>query len=229
MRKILSIFALLTAASMLIWIAGCGDDDDDEEAGPPPQFESWNIADGAELAGNATITANFDKPIATATITVTGATGSTAVSGKSATFTPSPAMSAGAHTASVTAEDSDGQAAEGTTSVNFTATAPDTTPPALDGAKCDPPDGADGVDPADYPEKITLAFSEKLSDASVTLKDPDINTTNELAADGMTFVLNLLKVTLSNEQTYTIGVLAKDMAGNEAELEYSFTTMAKEQ
>jgi hypothetical protein len=232
MRKLLSIFALLTAASMLIWLAGCGDDDDDDEVGPPPQFESWSIAEGAELAGNATITANFDKPIATATITVTGATGSTEVVGKSATFTPSPDMPAGPHTASVSAEDSDGQAAEGTTSVNFTATAPDIIAPSIVDASCDPKNGATGVDPAAYTEKIVIAFSEKVASAVVTLKDPDFSSTDELAADGMSLNVNFLKVDLSNEQTYTIEVLAKDAAGNpkdDAVLTYSFTTMAKEQ
>jgi hypothetical protein len=229
MRKLLSIFALLTAASMLIWIAGCGGDDEEEELGDPPVFESWSITEGASIAGNATIVANFDKPIATATITVTGATGTTAVVGKTATFTPTGDMPAGAHTASVTAEDADGQAAEGTASVNFTATAPDPDPPEIVDASCVPQNGETGVDPASVTDTIVIAFNEQLASAQVTLKDPEINTTDELSADGMKLDVNLLKVTLSNEQTYTIKVLAKDLAGNEAELEYSFTTMAKEQ
>lgn len=37
MRKSLRMFALLMAASMLIWIAGCGEDEEEEEKGQSPE------------------------------------------------------------------------------------------------------------------------------------------------------------------------------------------------
>jgi len=231
MNRLLRVFALLTAASMLIWIAGCGEEEEEEEKGPPPKVDAVNISEGATVAGNTAIVVTFSKAVETATITVSGATGSvTGVPGKTVTWTPSPDMPAGAHTLSITAEDSAGQGLDPAfTPINFTATAPDTIPPALDGAKCDPKDGADGVDPADYPEKLVVTFSEKLKEAKVTAKEPDFKSTDELAADGMTLTIAFLQFAMPNETEFTIKVAATDAAGNSADLEYSFTTMAKEQ
>jgi hypothetical protein len=230
MKKALRIFALLMAASMLVWMVGCGgDDDDDDETGPPPNFVSWSITEGQQLAGNASIIATFDKAVASATITVTGATGTTTAAGKTATWAPTGDIPPGAHTATVTAEDSAGQALEGAVPVNFTAVAPDNTPPALDGAKCDPKDGATGVDPADYPDGVVAAFSEALSSATVTSQDPEFKFTEELSADGKSLSINFLQYSMPNETEFTIEVTVSDLAGNEAALEYSFTTMAKEQ
>lgn len=231
MNRLLRIFALLTAASMLIWIAGCGEEEEEEEKGPAPKVDAVNISEGQEVAGNTAIVVTFSKAVETATITVSGATGAVSgLPGKTATWTPSPDMPAGAHTLSITAEDSAGQGLDPAfTPVNFTATAPDTTPPALDVANCDPKDGADGVDPADYPEQIVLAFSEKLKEAKVSSKEPDFKSTDELSADGKTLTIKFLQFTLPNETEFTIKVAATDAAGNPAALEYSFTTMAKEQ
>jgi hypothetical protein len=229
MKGLLRIFALLTAASMLIWIAGCGEDEEEEEAGPPPGVESVTISEGQQVAGNTAIIVTFTKSVASATITVSGATGAaTGVPGKTVTWTPSPDMPPGAHTLTISAEDAGGQGLDPAfTPVNFTAIAPDTTPPALDDGKCDPKNGADGVDPADYPETITLVFSEALAEAKVTAKEPDFKSTEELAADTLT--ITFLQYELPNETEVAITVEATDAAGNSADLEYGFTTMAKEQ
>jgi hypothetical protein len=229
MKGLLRIFALLTAASMLIWIAGCGEDEEEEEAGPPPGVESVSISEGQQVAGNTSIIVTFTKSVASATITVTGATGAvTGVPGKTATWTPSPDIPPGAHTLTVSAEDAGGQGLDPAfTPVNFTAIAPDTTAPALDDGKCDPKNGADGVDPADYPETITIVFSEALAEAKVTAKEPDFKSTEELAADTLT--ITFLQYELPNETEVTLTVEATDPAGNSADLEYGFTTRATEQ
>jgi hypothetical protein len=224
MRKLLSIFALLTAASMLLWIAGCGGDDEEEEVVDPPVFESWSITAGQELAGNATITATFDKSLDSATITVTGATGTTTVAGKAATWVPTGDIPPGAHTATVTGTNAGGDG-EGTP-VNFTAIAPDVTDPEL--ATCDPKNGASGVDPADYPETITVGFSEAVT-ATIVSKDPDFKSTEEMSADGKEMIITFLQYSMPNETPFTLEIEATDNSGNTATLEYSFETMAKEQ
>ena len=81
MKRLLRIFALLTAASMLIWIAGCGDDDDDDDdAGPVPKVVSVSIAEGGSVGGTQPIQVTFSKKVddGNITIAVSGATGSVA-------------------------------------------------------------------------------------------------------------------------------------------------------
>jgi hypothetical protein len=226
MKRSLRIFALLAVASMLIWIAGCGGDDDEEEdLGPVPVVESTIPAAGATIAGNASVTFTLNKTLAE--VTVAGAAGTATIAGKIVTFTPTGDMPAGPVTLTLTGADSGGQ--EVTHSLSFTAGAVDKDAPALDGGNCDPKDGASGIDPADYPEKIVIAFNEVVSEATVTAKDPDFKSTDEVAADGMSLVLAFLQYSMPNETPFTIKVAVKDAAGNEAELEYSFETMAKEQ
>lgn len=227
MKRSLGIFALLTAASMLIWIAGCGEDEE-EEKGPPPEVNAVSAAEGSEVAANAAITVTFSKAMKDVTITVSGATGSVAVDGKTATWTPSPDMPAGAHTLTGTGTDMEDQTVD-IGPVNFSVIAADNEAPKLDGGNCDPKDGATGVDPANYPEKIVIAVSDNVSvtEAKVTATDPEFNFTEELADGNLT--VNFLKYSMPNETEFSLTVVAKDGAGNEAELSYSFTTMAKEQ
>jgi hypothetical protein len=231
MKGLLRIFALLTAASMLIWIAGCGEEEAEEEAGPPPSVDTVTLSEGQQIAGNASITVSFSKAVESADITVSGATGTvTGLPGKTAIWTPSPDIPPGAHTLTITAEDSAGQGLDPAfTPVNFTAIAPDPDPPVLDDAKCDPKNGADGVDPADYPEKIEIAFNEALSAAKVTAAEPEFKSTEELSADGKVLTITFLQYSMPNETEFVITVSATDLAGNTAELEYGFTTMEKEQ
>ncbi|MBD3180856.1 hypothetical protein GF312_01090 [Candidatus Poribacteria bacterium] len=200
--------------------------DDDIFKGNPPLVTSVSIAEGSQVAGNQAITVTFSKAVTSATIIVTGATGTTTVAGKTATWTPTGEIPPGAHTMTVSAEDSAGQALEGAVPINFTAVAPNNTPPALDGGACDPKDGGTGVDPADYPEKLTLVFTEALTDATVTAKDPDFKSTEELA--GNTLTITFLQYSMPNETEFVITIFATDAAGNTAEIEYGFTTMAKE-
>jgi len=226
MKRFLRIFALLMAASMLLWIAGCGDDDDDDDDADdttPPALVSSVPAAGGTQAGNAAVTMTFDENIASAAV-VSGGTGTATPAGTVVTFTPSPAFAAGAVTLVISVKDAAGNETQAT--VSFTATTPDTEPPALDGAACVPKDGESGVDPAGMTE-LVIAFNEDLKSAKVTSTDPEFRFTDKVA--GKVLTLTFLQYSPPNETTVTVGVDATDMAGNVASVEYSFTTMAKEE
>jgi hypothetical protein len=225
MKRLLRIFALLMAASMLIWIAGCGDDDDDDAEEPAAVLQSTTPAEGGSQPGNSAVVFMFDKPISTAA--VAGATGTTAVQGIQVTFTPTAPYPSGSVTLTLTGTDAAGN--DVTASVSYSATAVDEDPPELAGGDCDPEDGADGVDPADYPEVIEIAFNEALSEAKITGADPEFKSSDELSDDGTKLIVTFLQYSMPNEQEFNITVTATDLAGNEAELSYSFTTMAKEE
>jgi hypothetical protein len=219
MKRLLRIFALLMAASMLIWFMGCGDDDDDDNDEPPPlELQSTVPAANGTVPGNGTLTWNFNRQPTEAS--VAGVAGTAAIQGNSVVVTPSADMPAGPLTATLTA---DGDSFP----LSVTVTAVDRDPPALAGASCDPKDGADGVDPADYPEKLVVEFSEDLSDATVTATDPEFKFTPTLS--GKTLEIAFLQYSMPNETEFEIKITATDIAANKAELVYSFTTMAKEQ
>ena len=117
--------------------------------------------------------------------------------------------------------------ATGTASGNYNVGAPDTTAPELDGGKCDPKDGADGVDPADV-EEIVLVFSEALASAEVTNFEPE-DAKVDASVDGDTVTIAFLGgFSLSNEQEIVVELDITDLADNTASVEYGFTTMAKE-
>ena len=227
MKRLLRIFALLMAASMLLWMVGCGgdyDDDDnnnDNDAGPVPEVLSTLPAAGASQGGNAPITFTLNKALAEAT--VSGAAGSTAIVGTNVVFTPSPAIPAGPVTLTLTGKDAGDQ--EVTSTLSFTATEPDLVAPSLVGASCDPVDGASGVDPAGYPEKMIIAFDEALATGTITAKDPDFNSVDTV--EGQNVVITFLQYTMPNETPFSVSVTVTDAAGNSADVVYGFETMAK--
>lgn len=231
MKKLLRIFALLMAASMLLWIAGCGDDDEEEEDAGPAPTATASVSAGQEIPANASITVTFSKSVDTATIAVTGAAGAvTGIPGTTATWTPSADMSAGAHTLTITAEDSAGQALDPAfTPVNFTVGASDDVAPKIDDGACSPENGADGVDPADVAD-ITIVFDEAMSDADVDKFEPDAQVQSEFDGDKTLTIEFLGGFELSNEMEIIVTLSGSDKAGNAlATTEYTFTTMAKEE
>ncbi len=229
MKRLSRIFALLMAASMLIWLIGCGGDDDDDDnnnnndAGPVPEVSSTTPAAGTSQAGNSAVTFNLNKQLAEAS--VSGAVGATAIAGNSVVFTPSPAIAEGSVTLTLTGKDAGGQ--EVSYTLTFTVLVADSTPPALAGASCVPPDGATGVDPATHPDGLTIAFSEALASATITAKEPDFTATDALSADGTAVEIAFLQYSLPNETTVTINLTVTDAAGNPADVVYTFTTMEK--
>jgi hypothetical protein len=218
MTKVLRIFALLMAASMLLWIAGCGGDDDDDDCGENVKPEVTMTPNGGQVSEGQTITLAFNK--AMSSVTGTGAT-PTSTDNKVWTFT----LTAGdGQAVTITGEDDceETVSASGTFSVG----APDLDAPELDGGASDPPDGEDGVDPADVSE-ITLVFNEILASVELTNFEPDANVDAKLDGDTVT-VEFLGGWTPSNEQEIVVELTVTDGSGNSADIEYGFTTMAKE-
>jgi len=226
MKRLSRIFALLMAASMLIWMIGCGGDDDDDDnnnndAGPMPEVTSTLPAAGGSQAGNSAVTFNLNKQLAEAS--VSGAAGATAIAGNSVVFTPSPAIAEGSVTLTLTGKDAGGQ--EVTHTLTFTVLVADSTPPALVGASCVPPNGATGIDPAAHPDGLVIAFDEALASAAITAMDPEFSKTDSV--DGANVKVDFLQYSLANETTYSISLTVTDAAGNSVDVTYSFTTMAK--
>lgn len=227
MKRLLRIFAWLMAASMLIWMVGCGGDDDDDDnnddAGPAPEVLSTTPAAGGSQGGNVKVVFTLNKQLAEAS--VAGAAGTTAIVGTTVVFTPDPAIPEGSVTLTLTGKDAGDQEVSHT--LTFTATAVDTTPPSLVGASCVPANGASGVDPAGI-TALTVKFSEALGNATkVTSKDPSFNSTDTIAGDTLT--ITFLAYTLPNETPVKIKITAVDGAGNSADVEYGFETMEKAQ
>lgn len=230
MKKLLSILTLLMAASMLFWLAGCGGEEEADECKdvPAPSVKSVSPASG-NIASNSVITVTFSKAVESATFTING-TAVTATSADNKVFT-FQAGQEGALTLAIEATDNCDQGLDPAfPGASYTASAPDTVAPKLAGSKCDPKDGADGVDPTGYTE-ITIVCDEALDSAKtqVASVEPEISPAPSVEVSGDTVKLVFLGgYKLSNEMEVEVKLTAVDLAGNSADLTYSFATMAKE-
>ena len=227
MKKVLSIFALLMAASMLFWLAGCGGDDDDDDCADnvAPKVNSVS-PNGGDIFLNTTITVTLSKAADTVTITLGGAAVTPTVAGNAYSFTPT--KTGDNQALAITAEDACGDGLDPAfAGVSFNVGEEDTTDPELVGGDCEPEDGEDGVDPADVTE-IILVFSEDISDDSTfEMVEPDENI--NAVVDGDTVTIEFLGGwSLGNEQEVELEGAVMDLAGNAADIEYGFTTMSKE-
>jgi hypothetical protein len=227
MKKILSILALLMAASMLFWVVGCGGDDDDDDCGEnvAPQVSSVVPASGS-ISLNATITVSLNKAVDSIAITL-GGDAITPATTDNKVYTLTPTKEGAGQALTITAEDACGDSLDPAfAGASFDVAAADSTAPELVGGDCEPADGADGLDPADITE-IVLVFSEDLADVTVDMIEPSENISATIDGDTVT-VEFLGGWSLGNEQEVQVEIAATDLAGNAANLEYGFTTMAKE-
>lgn len=227
MRKVLSIFALLMAASMLFWLAGCGGDDDDDDCADnvAPKVNSV-VPAGGVVSLNTNITVSLSKPADSISITFGGAAVTpTTTDNKVLTFTPT--KEGAGQALAITAEDACGASLDPAyAGATFEVAAADSDAPELVGDDCEPKDGADGLDPVDITE-IVLVFSEELASATVDLVEPEENINAVLDGDTVT-VEFLGGWSLGNEVEVDISIAAVDLAGNTADLSYGFATMSKE-
>ena len=217
MTKLFRTFALLLAALFAVsMIVGCGGGDDDggDEAAPA-NFVSATPP-GGEIAANGTISITFDNAPADVTVSA----GSVTVAGKTATvagpFTPGPLA------LTVTW-------ADGTQTLSYTVTAPDTTAPTVTGGTVK--DGDKDVDPEaiNSDAMIEVTFSEAVS-GNIALQTEGGDDVGWLGkVDGDKGTLELVKgKEIGNETTYVIAGKVSDAAGNETEVKITFVTKGKE-
>ena len=228
MKKLLSIIALLTATLMLFVLAGCGGDDDDDDDcadAPAPSVKSVTPP-GGNISSNSTITVEFSKKMKDVTITINGAAVA-ATSGDNKVYTFQPGQEGALALAISGTDDCDQALDPGYAGASYTAAAPDSTAPEIDDGGCDPENGDDGIDPADV-EEIVIKFSEVLKAAEVTSFEPeDAKIDSSLDGDTMTIAF-LGGYSLGNEMEIAVELAVEDLAGNTADLDYEFATMAKE-
>ncbi len=219
MAKLFRTFALVFAALFaLSLIVGCGgDEDDDGGEAPAASFSNATPASG-DLASNGTITVTFDNDPGDVTASPAG---TVAGSGKSRTISGPFPEGALALTLSWTNGD-------GSHTLNYTVTAPDTTAPTVTGGTVS--HGDEDVDPAEINDGgIEITFSEEVS-GNIALQTEAGDNVGWLGnVDGTTGTLELVAgKEIGNETTYVIKGTVSDGAGNELAVEITFTTAAKE-
>ena len=228
MKRSLRILALLMAASMLIWLAGCGGDDEEEEVDEEAPTVAVAPA-GGQVSANTTVTVTFNEKVKDVSITLGGVAPADLASADNKVYTFTPGAASGA--LAISASDEAGNALAGYAPVSFVVGEADTVAPTIVGDGCVPKDGESGVDPADIPEKFTVKFSEDMNQDSVKIDstEPEFNAILDWV-DGSTVDLMLQKYSAPNETTISIELVGTDLAGNPlADGSYEFTTMAKEQ
>ena len=212
-RTLALLLAGLLAVSMLV---GCGESEDAEEEAAPANFVSAAPPSGSEIAANASITLTFDN----APADVTASAGVATAAGKTVTvagpFTPGPLS------LTVTW-------ADGTQTLTYTVTAPDTTAPTVTGGTVK--DGDKDVDPEaiNSDAKIEITFSEEVTGniALQTEGGDDVGWLGSVA--GTTGTLELVKgKEIGNETTYVIAGKVSDAAGNALDVSVTFVTKGKE-
>ena len=217
MKKMFRTFALLMAALLAVYVIGCGGGDDEETAeAPPAAFESATPP-GGEVAANGTISVTFDNAPSGVSVTP----GTVTVAGKVATitgpFTPGPLA------LTITWDD-------GTQTLNYTVTAPDTTAPTVTGGTVK--DGDKDVDPEaiNTDAKIEITFSEDIASGKLALQTEGGDDVGWLGkVEGTTGTLELVKgKEIGNETTYVIAGKVSDAAGNSLDVSITFVTKGKE-
>ena len=177
------LFCLFLAINLLGFISGCGEDIDQEPPKvlyvilgsrvPTERIVKYIINEGDSIKGNFPITVVFSKKMAGVNIAVSDAEGTTTVAGEKAIWTPRKPMSLGQHTLTVTGADIFGQELEEFTPLNFLVEVyDDRLFPMIVDDKCNPKNGAIGVDPRDYPEKLIVTFDKSLMIVEVVATQP---------------------------------------------------------
>ena len=203
-----------------------------------------NVATGVAL--NSSISATFSKPMTNATLTTASFTlittsgsaaisGGVNISGNTATFTPSAALSGSTqYTATITtgAQDAAGNALGANFTWTFTtAAAPDTTPPTV--SVTSPVNGATGVA---LNSSVSATFSKPMTNSTLTTASFTLVTTTGRSAVTGTVSVSGNTATFTPSAalaagtlyTATITTAAKDAAGNALAAIFSstFTTAA---
>ena len=216
MKKMFRTLAILMAALLAVYVIGCGGDDEEETTeAAPAAFVSASPA-GGEIAANGSITVTFDN--APSGVTVSSGTASPA--GK--TVTINGPFTVGPLALTITWDD-------GSQTLNYTVTAPDTTAPTVTGGTVS--DGEKDVDPEQIntDAKIEITFSEDVT-GNIALQTEGGDDVGWLGkVEGTTGTLELVKgKEIGNETTYVIAGKVTDAAGNALDVSVTFVTKGKE-
>ncbi|MFC1715968.1 hypothetical protein ACFL6S_20025 [Candidatus Poribacteria bacterium] len=215
------VIGRLMAASMLLWIAGCGDDDDYDECVDNVASVVTLSPNGGNIGDFTIITATFSKPVDT--VTATGAT---------LTVVPADTKK---WTFCLPAGDGQVVTVEGTDfcgeSVSASATfnvASHEHPVRIVSNRCIPVNGAVGVDPSTV-DKIVIVFEDMMASVEVIAFTPrDAKIDPKLEGDALTISF-LGGYKLSSEMEVIVELEGYDGAANPLrDTTYSFTTKAKE-
>ncbi len=218
MTKLFRTFALLLAGLFaLSLMVGCGGDDPEDDAPADAAFTSATPA-GGDLAANGTITLNFDNDPGDVTVSPAGV-----VSGAGKSRTVSGPFTPGALTLNVSWTNGGGS-----TTLNYTVTAPDTEAPTVTGGSVK--DGDKDVDPEPLnTDGIEITFSEDVT-GNIALQTEGGDDVGWLGkVEGTTGTLeSVAGKEIGNETTYVIAGTVKDAAGNETKVSVTFVTKGKE-
>jgi len=227
MRKVFPIFAVLMATMLAIWMLGCGEDE--VTCDDVVELDSTIPADGADLPAGSDLTIKF-KGGTVSKVTVNG----DEVDAKTTTKWTSAGLTAGQE-AEITIEWEFCDGAEkGSATIKLNVVAEDKIPPAI--VDSSPGDGDKDLDPAKLGEDgITVNFTEvvtvKQGDVYFQIGDDDpISWLVEPTEDKTGIILTLKG---GNDLPFESEIVLKmdkvtDGAGNEANLEITFNTKAKE-
>ena len=218
MTRLFRTFALLLAGLFaLSLMVGCGGDDTEDDVAADAAFTSATPA-GGEIAANGSITLNFDNDPGDVTVSpagvVSGAGKSRTVAGP---FTPGPL------TLNVSWTNGGGS-----TTLNYTVTAPDTEAPTVTGGTVK--DGDKDIDPEPLnTDGIEITFSEDVT-GNIALQTEGGDDVGWLGkVEGTTGTLDSVAgKEIGNETTYVIAGTVKDAAGNETKVSVTFVTKGKE-
>ena len=219
-RKYFYILFSIVLISLLSLSEGC---DEDPELKPDLTKVLWtDPLVGSGLQIGAAVTFGVNKPMADATIT--GEQGVVEVQGNTIVWTPVKPYPKGTVTLTVNGTDVYGQKLEECT-VTYVAGRYGVQPPRIADTKCSPKNGVVDVDPQEYQEKLVIVFEEPLGKAKVISTDPEFSFVEELTGEGNVLEISFLDYIMPYGIEMVILLSATDLAGNEAELTYSFTTM----
>jgi len=221
MAKLFRTFALVLAAllalSSVVMIGCGGDDEEDVEAAA---FTSASPESGSSIAANSSISVTFDNDPGD----VTSSVGTVSDAGRTRTIAP-PDGGFAVGTLDITLEWTNG---DGSQSLNYTVTPPDTEAPTVTGGTVE--DGDEDVDPeALNTDGIEITFSEDVTGTLIIQPEEGENIGWRSSFEGSTGTLTpIAGRELGNETTYVITGPVSDAAGNELEVSVTFTTKAKE-
>ena len=214
----------ITVIRLLAFLPGC-DEDEPVVDSEPPKVVSTNPEEGWRVAGNAQFIVTFNRPMDSVEIAVSGVKGTTHVAGNRATWVAVSPMSPGQYRLTATGTDMHGQKLAEDVSINFVVGFCGPFFPQIVDDECKPKNGATGVDPQEYREGIILVFDKEVLEVKIISTDPEFLFTTELTHNYKVLEIKFHEFTMPNNTKFTLILEPVGLAGNKAELKYSFTTM----